>query len=140
MSDRADNAGAQVEVDDLHKVRAVFRTSDYSGAQAELEAELRDADESLFVGRLSGARSRVRCASRCFDERHGRFLRWVMRLAGNKRPGRRLWTYQPDAQAREPAVSSACLGRRPSLARRVRVAGIRSPCIDAIARNRSILG
>ncbi len=30
MSDRAENAGAQVEVDDLHKVRAILRTSDYS--------------------------------------------------------------------------------------------------------------
>ena len=53
MSDRADNAGAQVEVDDLHKVRAIFRTSDYSGAQAELEAALRDVDESVFAERTS---------------------------------------------------------------------------------------
>ncbi len=52
MSGRADNAGAEVEVDDLHKVRAIFRTSDYSGAQAELEAALRDVDESLFAERL----------------------------------------------------------------------------------------
>jgi hypothetical protein len=74
MSDRAGNAGAQVEVDDLHKVRAIFRTSDYSGAQAELEAALRDVDESVFAGRLLGERSRVRCASRGFDERHARFL------------------------------------------------------------------
>jgi hypothetical protein len=64
MSDRAGYAGAQVEVDDLHKVRAIFRTSDYSGAQAELEAALRDVDESVFAGRLLRARSRVRCASR----------------------------------------------------------------------------
>ena len=49
MSDRADNAGAQVEVDDLHRVRAIFQTSDYSGAQAELEAALRDVDESVFA-------------------------------------------------------------------------------------------
>jgi hypothetical protein len=48
MSDRAGNAGAQVEVDDPHRVRAILRTSDYSGAQAELEAVLRDADESLL--------------------------------------------------------------------------------------------
>jgi hypothetical protein len=74
MSDRAGYAGAQVEVDDLHKVRAIFRTSDYSGAQAELEAALRDGDESVFAGRLLGARSRVRCASRGLDERHARFL------------------------------------------------------------------
>ena len=73
MSDRADYAGAQVEVDDLHKVRAIRRTSDYSGAQAELEAASRDGDESVFVERLLGARSRVRCASRRFDERHARF-------------------------------------------------------------------
>ena len=52
MSDRAENAGAQVEVDDLHKVRAILRTSDYSGAQAELEAALRDVDESVFAERL----------------------------------------------------------------------------------------
>ncbi len=50
MSDRADNAGAQVEVDDLHRVRAILRTSDYSGAQAELEAALRDVDESVLPG------------------------------------------------------------------------------------------
>ena len=37
MSGRAGYAGAQVEVDDLHRVRAIFRTADYSGAQAELE-------------------------------------------------------------------------------------------------------
>jgi hypothetical protein len=74
MSDRAGNAGAQVEVDDLHRVRAILRTSDYSGAQAELEAALRDVDESVFAERLLGARSRVRCASRGFDERHARFL------------------------------------------------------------------
>ena len=74
MSDRAGNAGAQVEVHDLHRVRAILRTSDYSGAQAELEAALRDVDESVFVGRLLGARSRVRRASRGFDERHARFL------------------------------------------------------------------
>ncbi len=49
MFDRAGNAGAQVEVDDLHRVRAIFRTSDYSGAQAELEAALRDVDEFLFA-------------------------------------------------------------------------------------------
>ena len=34
----ADYSSAQVEVDDLHRVRARIRTSDYSGAQAELEA------------------------------------------------------------------------------------------------------
>jgi hypothetical protein len=73
MSGCAGYAGAQVEVDDLHKVRAIFRTSDYSGAQAELEAALRHVDESLFAERLLGARSRVRCASRGFDERHARF-------------------------------------------------------------------
>ena len=55
MSDRAGNAGAQVEVDDLHKVRAILRTSDYSGAQAELEAALRDVVESVFAERLLGA-------------------------------------------------------------------------------------
>ena len=74
MSDRADNAGAQIEVDDLHRVRAIFRPSDYSGAQAELEAALRDVDESVFAGRLLGERSRVRCASRGLDERHAGFL------------------------------------------------------------------
>ena len=74
MSECAGDAGAQVEVDDLHKVRAILRTSDYSGAQAELEAALRDVDEFLFTDRLLGARSRVRCASRGFDERHARFL------------------------------------------------------------------
>ena len=74
MFDRAGNAGAQVEVDDLHRFRAIFRTSDYSGAQAELEAALRVVDEAVFAGRLLGARSRVRCASRGLDERHGRFL------------------------------------------------------------------
>ena len=74
MSGRAGYAGAQVEVDDLHKVRAILRTSDYSGAQAELEAALRDVDESLFAERLLGARSRVRDASRGFDERRARFL------------------------------------------------------------------
>ena len=74
MSGRAGYAGAQVEVDDLHRVRAIRRTSDYSGAQAELEAALRDVDESVFAGRLLGAGSRVRCASRGFDERHARFL------------------------------------------------------------------
>ena len=37
MSGRAGNAGAQVEVEDLHRVRAIFRTSDYSGNQLELE-------------------------------------------------------------------------------------------------------
>jgi hypothetical protein len=74
MSESAGYAGAQVEVDDLHKVRAILRTSDYSGAQAELEAALRDVDEAVFAGRLLGARSRVRRASRGFDERHGRFL------------------------------------------------------------------
>jgi hypothetical protein len=37
MSGRAGYVGAQVEVDDLHKVRAIVRTSGYSGAQAELE-------------------------------------------------------------------------------------------------------
>ncbi len=31
MSDRAGYAGAQVEVDDLHRVRAIIRTTDYSG-------------------------------------------------------------------------------------------------------------
>ncbi len=53
MSDRAGNAGAQVELDDLHRVRAIFRTSDYSGAQAELEAALRDVDESVFAEPIS---------------------------------------------------------------------------------------
>ena len=62
MFGRADNAGAQVEVDDPHKVRAILRTSDYSGAQAELEAALRDVDESLLAGRLLGAA--VTCALR----------------------------------------------------------------------------
>jgi hypothetical protein len=37
MSGRADYAGAQVEIDDLHRVRAILSASDYSGAQAELE-------------------------------------------------------------------------------------------------------
>ena len=37
MSGRAGYASAQVEVDDLHTVRAILPTSDYSGAQAELE-------------------------------------------------------------------------------------------------------
>ena len=55
MSDRAGYAGVQVEVDDLHRVRAILRTSDYSGAQAELEAALRDVDESVFADRLLGA-------------------------------------------------------------------------------------
>ncbi len=73
MSDRADNAGAQVEVGDLHKVRAIFRTSDYSGAQAELEAALRDVDESVFAERFWRT-VRVHCASRGLDERHARFL------------------------------------------------------------------
>jgi hypothetical protein len=50
MSEHAGYAGAQVEVDDLHRVRAILQTSDYLGAQAELEAALRDADESLFLG------------------------------------------------------------------------------------------
>ncbi len=52
MSECAGYAGAQVEVDDLHRVRAILRTSDYSGAQAELEAALRDADDTLLLGRL----------------------------------------------------------------------------------------
>ena len=60
MSDRAGYAGARVEVDDLYRFRAIFRTSDYSGAQAELEAALRHVDESVFAGRLLGAGSRVR--------------------------------------------------------------------------------
>ncbi len=49
MFDRAGYAGAQVEADDLHRVRAIFRTSDYSGAEAELEAALRHVDEFLFA-------------------------------------------------------------------------------------------
>ena len=53
MSGCADNAGARVEVDDPHRVRAIVRTSDYSGAQAELEAALRDVDEAVFAERLS---------------------------------------------------------------------------------------
>ena len=52
MSEHAGYAGVEVEVDDLHKVRAVFRTSDYSGAEAELEAALRDVDESVSAERL----------------------------------------------------------------------------------------
>ena len=72
MSDRADNAGAQVEVGDLHRVRAILRTSDYSGAQAELEAALRDVDESVFADRLLGA-VLCACASRGLDERHATF-------------------------------------------------------------------
>ncbi len=42
-------------------------------AQAELEAALRDVDESVFAESPFGARSRVRCASRGFEERHARF-------------------------------------------------------------------
>ena len=38
MSERAGDAGAPVEVDYLHRVRAILQTSDYSGAQAELKA------------------------------------------------------------------------------------------------------
>ena len=74
MSDRAGDAGAPVEVNDPHRVRAILRTPDYSGAQAELEAALRDVDESLFAERLFGAQSGVRRASRGFDERDARFL------------------------------------------------------------------
>jgi hypothetical protein len=37
MSGRAGYAGAQVEVDDLQRVRAILPTSDFSGAQSELE-------------------------------------------------------------------------------------------------------
>src|SRR5208337_3670647 len=62
------------------------------------------------------------------------------RLAGNKLPGPRSWRHQPDAPARRPAASRAGLSQRPSLARRVGMAGLLCPGIDAIARNRSILG
>ncbi len=64
----------------------------------------------------------------------------VRRLAGNKLPGPRSWRHQPDAPARRPAASRAGLSQRPSLARRVGMAGLLCPGIDAIARNRSILG
>ena len=74
MSDRAGYAGAQVEVDDLHRVRAILRTSDYSGAQAELEAALRDVDESVFAERLSARGPECAATSRGLDERHARFL------------------------------------------------------------------
>src|SRR5271166_1087093 len=64
----------------------------------------------------------------------------LRRLAGNKLPGPRSWRHQPDAPARRPAASRAGLSQRPSLARRVGMAGLLCPGIDAIARNRSILG
>ena len=73
MSGRADNAGAQAEVDVLHQVRAIFRTSDYSGAQAELEAALRDVDESVFAEAFWRAVTSA-LRSRGFDERHACFL------------------------------------------------------------------
>ncbi len=64
----------------------------------------------------------------------------LWRPAGNKLPESRLWPYRPDAQASGPAGSRSGLGQRPSLARRVSVSRLRGPGVDAIARNRSILG
>ncbi len=65
----------------------------------------------------------------------------IRRPAGINYQGRRLVAI-PTRRARRgvPAVSRAGPGQRPSLARRVSVARLRSPSIDAIARNRSILG
>ncbi len=73
MFDRTGYAGARVEVDDPHRVRAIIRTSDYSGAQAELEAAWRDVDEAVFAAAPFGARlscalrfTRLRRATRTF--------------------------------------------------------------------------
>ena len=139
MSDRADNAGTEVEVDDLHKVRAILRTSDFSGAQAELEAALRDVDESVFADSLFGARFRVCALHEAL--RATRAFPVTVKSTGRKSTTRAaLVAIQPDAQARGRAVARAGLGQRPPPARRVSVARLRSPRIDAIARNRSILG
>ena len=74
MSDRAGYAGDQVEVDDLHRVRAIIRTPIIRPHQSELEAALRDVDEYVFAKHFFGARFRVHCTSRGLDERHARFL------------------------------------------------------------------
>ena len=58
-------------------------------AQAELEGALRDVDESLFAEGLFGARSRVRHASRGFDERHAQFRVMGKLLFFTFREGRR---------------------------------------------------
>jgi hypothetical protein len=61
------------------------------------------------------------CSVRPFTRRT-RVAFW--RAAGNKLPGPRSWSYQPDARARGPAASRAGLGQRPSLARRVSVSDL----------------
>ena len=73
ISDRAENASAQVEVDDLHRVRAIFRTSDYSGPKRNSKRHC-GMWTNPFLPSAFWARGPVSLRSRGSDERHARFV------------------------------------------------------------------